>query len=321
MQYHILVPDNVHKSALAVLNAAEGVKVTAPGQMTRADLLAAVPDADALIIRSASKVDAEVLAVATKLKAVARAGVGVDNVDVAEASRRGVVVMNTPDGNTIATAEHTFALMLALARHIPQAHISMREGKWDRKSFMGVELRGKTLGLVGFGRIGRAVAKRAIAFEMQVVAYDPYIPADIAADLGVELVTLDEIYARADFISLHTVLTDETRDLINRESIAKMKPGVRIIDAARGALVHEGDLADAIKAGKVAGAAMDVFPQEPPPPDDPLIGLPRVIHTPHLAASTDEAQIAVAVEAAHLILDGLLKQDWRNVVNREVLNK
>ena len=321
MTYHVVVPDSVHPSAVDVLKQASGLEFVAPGQMSRADLIAAVPAADALIIRSASKIDAEVLANASSLKMIARAGVGVDNVDIPEATRRGVVVMNTPDGNTISTAEHTFGLMLALARHIPQAHATMLAGKWDRKSFMGVELRGKTLGVVGFGRIGRAVAKRALAFEMTVITADPYIPADVAADLGVELVALDDLYARADFISLHSLLNDETRNMINRDSIAKMKPGVRIVDAARGALINEADLAEAIKSGQVAGAALDVFAQEPPPADDPLIGLPGVIHTPHLAASTTDAQIVVAVEAAQLVVDALTKGEFRNVVNPAVLKR
>lgn len=321
MTYHVVVPDSVHPSAVDVLKQASGLEFVAPGQMSRADLIAAVPAADALIIRSASKIDAEVLANASSLKMIARAGVGVDNVDIPEATRRGVVVMNTPDGNTISTAEHTFGLMLALARHIPQAHATMLAGKWDRKSFMGVELRGKTLGVVGFGRIGRAVAKRALAFEMTVITADPYIPADVAADLGVELVALDDLYARADFISLHSLLNDETRNMINRDSIAKMKPGVRIVDAARGALINEADLAEAIKSGHVAGAALDVFAQEPPPADDPLIGLSGVVHTPHLAASTTDAQIVVAVEAAQLVVDALTKGEYRNVVNPAVLER
>lgn len=321
MTYTVLVPDNVHPSALDVLNAASDLNIVAPGQMSRAELLAALPDADALIIRSASKIDAEALAAATKLKMIARAGVGVDNVDIPDATNRGIVIMNTPDGNTISTAEMTFGLMLALARQIPQAHATMLAGKWDRKSFMGVELRGKTLGVVGFGRIGRAVAKRALAFEMTVIAFDPYIPADVAADLGVELVDLDTIYERSDFISLHAVLTDETRDMINTQTIAKMKPGVRIIDAARGALINEPDLADALKSGKVAGAALDVYPTEPPPADDPLIGLPNVVHTPHLAASTEDAQIVVAVDAAKLIVEALATGKYNNVVNPAVLNK
>ncbi len=319
MNYTVLVPDNVHPSALDVLNAASDLEIIAPGQMNRAELLAALPSADALIIRSASKIDAEALAAATKLKMIARAGVGVDNVDIPVATERGIVIMNTPDGNTISTAEMTFGLMLALARQIPQAHATMLAGKWDRKSFMGVELRGKTLGVVGFGRIGRAVAKRALAFEMTVIAFDPYIPADVAADLGVELVDLEQIYTRSDFISLHTVLTDETRDMINKDTIARMKPGVRIVDAARGALVNEADLAEALKSGKVAGAALDVYPTEPPPADDPLIGLPNVVHTPHLAASTEDAQIVVAVDAAKLIVEALATGKYNNVINPAAL--
>jgi D-3-phosphoglycerate dehydrogenase len=319
MTFHVLIPDSVHASALDVFSGHPEIRVSAPGQMKRDETLAAIGEADALIIRSATKVDAEMIAAAAKLRAIARAGVGVDNVDVKAASARNIVVMNTPEGNTIATAEETFALMLALARQIPQSHGSLREGRWDRKSYMGTELRGKTLGIVGFGRIGRAVAKRALAFEMAVIAYDPYIPPDLAADLGVALVGLDDIYRQADYITLHTVLNDETREMIRAENIAKMKPGVRIINAARGALIHEGDLAEALKSGRVAGAALDVYAQEPPPADHPLIGLANVVHTPHLAASTEEAQVAVAIEAAHLIAEGLLKGQWRNVVNPDVL--
>lgn len=319
MSYHILVPDSVNEKALELLHAVDAFVVTAPGQMNADQLLAAIGEADALIIRSASKVTAEVLARAERLKIIARAGVGVDNVDVNAATARGIIVVNTPDGNTIATAEHAFGLMLALARHIPQSHASMREGKWDRKSYMGVELRGKTLGIVGFGRIGRAVAKRALAFEMTVVASDPYISAEYAASVGVELVPLADLLRRSDFITLHTLLTDDTRDLLNRETLATCKKGVRIIDAARGALVNEADLAEAIKSGHVAGAALDVYAQEPPQPDNPLIGLPGVIHTPHLAASTEDAQIVVAVEAAQLIVAALTQGEYRNVVNPEAV--
>ncbi|MBI5667490.1 MAG: phosphoglycerate dehydrogenase [Chloroflexi bacterium] len=318
--YHILVPDSVHPSAVEILQAA-GLNVTAPGQMKRADTLAAIADADALIIRSATKADAELILAAPKLKVIARAGVGVDNVDLDAATKQGIAVMNTPEGNTIATAEHTFGLMLALARHIPQAHASMQQKQWDRKSYMGVELRGKTLGIVGFGRIGRAIARRAQAFDMKVIAHDPYIPMDIAEDFGVELVSLDTLFARADFITLHSVITDETRHMVNRDSIARMKPGVRIINAARGALINEADLAEAIKSGHVAGAALDVYGEEPPPPDHPLVGLPNVIDTPHLAASTEEAQVAVAVEAAHLVVNALTKGEYKNVVNPEALRK
>lgn len=319
MPHKVLIPDAVHPSALAVFDGVADIEVTSNGQMSRADLLAALPNAEGLIIRSASKIDAEALAAATNLKFIARAGVGVDNVDIPVATGRKIVIMNTPDGNTISTAEHAFGLMLALARHIPQAHGKLTGGVWDRKSFNGVELRGKTLGVVGFGRIGRAIAKRAQAFEMTVIAYDPYIPADVAADLGVELVSLDDIYKRSDFITLHAVLTDETRDMIRAENIAKMKKGVRIVNAARGALINEDDLAEAIKSGQVAGAALDVFQQEPPQEHNPLINLPGVIHTPHLAASTDDAQITVAVEAAQLIRDALLKGEYKNVINPDSL--
>jgi D-3-phosphoglycerate dehydrogenase len=318
MTFHVLIPDAVHPSAVQLLQQA-GLNVTAPGQMKRDETLVAIAEADALIIRSATKADAALINAANKLKVIARAGVGVDNVDLDAASARRIAVMNTPDGNTVATAEFAFGLMLALARHIPQAFDSLNAGKWDRKSFMGVELRGKTLGIVGFGRIGRAVAKRAQAFEMSVIAHDPFIPADYAQDLGVELVDLETLYARADFISLHSVITDETREMINRETLARMKRGVRIVNAARGALINETDLAEAIKSGQVAGAALDVYAEEPPPAGHPLIGLPGVIDTPHLAASTEEAQVAVAVEAAQLVADALLKGAYKNVVNPVVL--
>lgn len=322
MTYHILVPDNVHPRAVEVLKAA-GDKITyaADGQITRDALLAAVPEADALVIRSAHKIDAEVLNAAPKLKIIARAGVGVDNVDIPRATELGIVVVNTPDGNTISTAEHTFGLMLALARNIPQAHESMSAGRWDRKLYGGVELRRKTLGLVGFGRIGRAVAKRALAFEMIVIAYDPFITADLAADLGVTLVSLAELFQRSDFISLHALLTPDNREMINRDSLASMKRGVRIIDAARGALINEADLAEALQSGQVAGAALDVYAEEPPKPDNPLLRLPNVVHTPHLAASTEDAQVTVSVDAAQLVVDALLQGDFRNVVNPAVLDK
>lgn len=321
MTYHILVPDNVHASAVEVLKAAgDQISYAANGQITREALLAAVPEANALVIRSAHKIDAEVLNAAPKLRIIARAGVGVDNVDIPHATELGIVVVNTPDGNTISTAEHTFGLMLALARHIPQAHESMNAGKWDRKSYSGVELRGKTLGIVGLGRIGRAVAKRALAFEMHVIAFDPYLEADVAADLGVTLVSMDELFRSSDFISLHALLTPENREMINRESLAKMKKGVRIVDAARGALVNEADLAEALQSGQVAGAALDVYAEEPPSPDNPLLHLPNVVHTPHLAASTEDAQITVSVDAAKLVVDALLNGQLANVVNPAVLD-
>ncbi len=318
MTFHVLVPDSVNKKAVEILEQA-GFKVTAPGQMKREETLAAIADADALIIRSATKADAALINASTKLKAIARAGVGVDNVDLDAASAKKIAVMNTPAGNTVATAEFAFGLMLALARHIPQSFVSMQAGKWDRKSYQGVELRGKTLGIVGYGRIGQAIGNRAAAFDMNVLAYDPYIPADVVSKLGGELVTLDELLAQSDFITLHSVITDETRGMINAANIAKMKKGVRIVNAARGALINDADLAEALKSGQVAGAALDVYNEEPPPAGHPLIGLPNVIHTPHLAASTDEAQVAVAIEAAELIVAALQKNEFKNVVNADAL--
>lgn len=323
MTYHVLIPDNVHPAALEVLREAQGITFDAPGKLSRADLLEQVKQAHALIIRSGVRVDAEVFEAAPRLKCVARAGVGVDNVDLEEATRRGVIVMNTPGGNTTATVEYTLALMLALARHIPQAHASLEAGRWDRKAFMGTELRGKTLGIVGFGRIGSGVARRARAFEMRVVAYDPFCDGRMtarAAEIGVEMTDLETLFADSDFISLHAALTESSRGMINRQSLARMKKGVRIINAARGALIVEDDLAEAIREGHVAGAALDVYSEEPPPADHPLIGLPGVIHTPHLAASTAEAQVAVAVEAARLIVNALLQGETRNVVNPDVLS-
>ncbi|MCU0480151.1 MAG: hypothetical protein MUE54_02935 [Anaerolineae bacterium] len=318
MTYHILALDNVDKKAIELLEKTEGFKVTA-GNLPREEVIKLLPDADAMVIRSTTQADAELLAHATKLKAIARAGVGVDNVDLEEATKRGIVVMNTPDGNTIATAEFALGLMLALARHIPAGHSSLSANKWDRKSFVGVELRGKTLGIVGFGRIGRAVAKRALAFEMTVLAYDPFIPADVVRDLGVEPVDLDELYAKSDFITLHSVITDSSKEMINKASLAKMKKGVRIINAARGALINDTDLAEAIKSGQVGGVAADVFTVEPPPTDHPLLNLPNVLHTPHLAASTTDAQVNVGIDAAQEIVDALTKGEFKNVCNPMVL--
>lgn len=319
MANKVLIPDNVHELAIQKLNEYEGLTITTPGKLSQDELIAQVTDANALIIRSGVTITPEVFGAAKELKAIARAGVGVDNIDLDAATEHGVVVMNTPDGNTISTAEHTFGLMLALARHIPQGDASLKAGRWDRKELMGVELRRKTLGLVGFGRIGQAMAKRAVAFEMTVIAYDPFVQAAVFADLGVESVSLDDLYSRADFISLHAPLIDDTRQMINAEALNKMKDGVRIVNAARGALINDADLADAIKSGKVAGAAVDVYETEPPPADHPLVGLDGVIDTPHLAASTIDAQITVAVEAAELIANALLNGEYANVVNAAVL--
>jgi D-3-phosphoglycerate dehydrogenase len=320
MTYHVVIADNLDPVAVEVLQAGSAFRIT-NGPLSREQTAAALADADALVVRSATKVNAELLAAAPALKVVARAGAGVDNIDVAAATGRGVAVMNTPGGNTIAAAELTFALMLAMARHVPAAVQSLREGRWDRKAFTGTELRGKTLGIVGLGRIGQAVAVRAQAFEMETIAYDPYQPPEVFERLKTPAVALDDLLARSDYITLHAPAGEETRHLINADSIARMKDGVRIVNAARGTLIDPAALAAAIRAGKVAGAAVDVYSTEPPPADDPLIGLDGVVHTPHLGASTWEAQVTVGVQAAEQIRDALLKGEFRNVVNPDVLKK
>ena len=319
MAFHVLVPDDVNQKAIDLLERRAGIRVTAPGKMERRALLESLADVDALVIRSAVRADAELIEAAPRLKAIARAGVGVDNVDLLKATANGVIVMNTPGGNTISTAEHVFGLMLALARHIPQGHQSLAAGRWERKSFIGGELKGKTLGIIGLGRIGQALALRAQAFDMTVIACDPYLPPAAADAIDVALIGLEEVYARSDYLSLHALVTDETRHIIRADSIALMKDGIRIINAARGALVNSADLSIALQQGKVAGAALDVYEVEPPPPDYPLIGLPNVIHTPHLAASTIDAQITVAIEAAQLVADCLLHGKTANVCNPDVL--
>ncbi|GAB5491066.1 MAG: hypothetical protein Phog2KO_12810 [Phototrophicaceae bacterium] len=315
----VLIPDNVDQKAIDLLGKYDGLEVLAPGKLSQDDLIAQVGSANALIIRSGVKITPEVFEAAPNLKAIARAGVGVDNIDLEAATKHGVVVMNTPGGNTISTAEHTFGLMLALARHLPQGNSSLNEGRWDRKKYVGVELKGKTLGLLGFGRIGQAVAIRAKAFEMHVIAYDPFLIDDVFVNLGVERVDTDALYARADFITLHAPATEDTNGMINSDSIAKMKDGVRIVNAARGVLINDADLALGLESGKVAGVALDVYVEEPPAAEHPLLKFDNVINTPHLAASTTDAQVTVAVEAAELIADALLNQNYTNVVNKGVL--
>lgn len=278
--------------------------------------MARIGDLDALIVRSATKVTAKALAAATKLKVIGRAGVGVDNVNVEAATERGIVVMNTPGGNTISTAEHTFSLLLSLARKIPQAHASMAAGKWDRKSFEGTELCGKTLGIVGMGRIGGEVARRAIGFGMNVVAYDPYLVQSRARSLQVELADdLAALLARADFITVHMPMTAETKNILNAKTLAQCKKGVRIVNCARGGLVEEAALLEALKSGQVAGAALDVYEKEPPAEDFPFRALPNVVLTPHLGASTSEAQESVGIEIAHGVSDYLLNGIISNAVN------
>ncbi len=263
---------------------------------------------DALIVRSATKVTAELIAQAERLKVIGRAGVGVDNVDVDAATRRGIVVANAPESNVVSAAEHTIGLLVALARNIPQAHAALIEGRWERSKWGGVELADKTLGVLGFGRIGRQVARRALGLQMKVVAYDPFVPADRFRELGADSATFDDVLARADFLTLHLPLTDETRGVINADAIAKMRDGVRIVNAARGDLVDDDSLVAALESGKVAGAAIDVFVQEPY--SGPLLGAPNIVVTPHLAASTDEAQdragVIVAEQVAAALEGGLV---------------
>lgn len=310
----VFVADDVSESGLEPLRAA-GLTVVKQTGLTGPVLAQAVKDCEGLIVRSETKVTAELLANATNLRVIGRAGVGVDNIDVPAATIRGIVVMNAPDGNTITTAEHTIALLISLARSIPQANSSLKEGRWERKRFIGVELQGKTLGIVGLGRIGRVVASRARAMGMLIVAYDPFIAPDQARDLEIELVPLDEVYARADFLTVHTPLTAETRGLINREVLAAMKKGARIINCARGGLVDEDALYEAISNGSIAGAALDVFVQEPPSAEHPLLKLDQVIVTPHLGASTAEAQEGVALTVAEQMRDFLLTGALRGAVN------
>jgi D-3-phosphoglycerate dehydrogenase len=270
-------------------------------------------DADALIVRSATKVTAEVLAQAPRLRVVGRAGVGVDNVDVDAATRRGIVVANAPESNVISAAEHTVGLLVALARNIPQAHSAMREGRWERSKWGGVELADKTLGVLGFGRIGRQVARRAVGLQMKVVAYDPFVSSDRFRELGVERAEFDEVLAQADFVTLHLPLNDETRGLIGEAALAKMKDGIRLVNAARGELVDEEALLAALESGKVAAAALDVFGREPY--DGPLLAAPNVVVTPHLAASTDEAQDRAGVIVAEQVVAALEGGLVTNAVN------
>src|SRR5271155_192146 len=286
---------------------------------TKDTLHAEIADADALIVRSATKVTAELLDKAPRLRAVGRAGVGVDNIDLDAATTRGVLVMSTPGGNAISVAEHTFALLLALARQVPRLDKAMHEGKWEKSSAAGTEVRGKTLGLIGLGRIGSEVAIRADAFDMRVLGYDPYISEAAAREVQVELVPLDKLLAESDFISLHTALSAATQNLINAETLAKMKKGARIVNAARGELIDEAALADALKSGHLAGAALDVFVHEPPK-DSPLLGMASVIATPHVAGSTAEAQEEVGTQVAVQVKDYLAEGLIRNAVNLPALS-
>ncbi len=313
-QLKVFVADEVSDSGLQPLRDS-GISVEKRVGVGQDELRQALKDCAGLVVRSETKVTSDLMDSAPALRVVGRAGVGVDNIDVPAATERGIVVMNAPDGNTITTAEHTIALLIALARRIPQANTSLKSGRWERKTFIGVELQGKTLGVVGMGRIGRTVAARARAFGMKIVAYDPFIAPEQARDAEIELAPLDELFANSDFITVHTPLTPETRGVIGRDAFAKMKKGVRIINCARGGLVDETALYDAIKSGTVAGAALDVFAEEPPPSNHPLLMLDEVIVTPHLGASTTEAQEGVAFTVAEQMRDYLLSGALRGAVN------
>ena len=314
MTIKIFVADDVSESGLEPLRAA-GFDVEKRPGLAASELREALKDCEGLIVRSETKVTSDLLDAANNLRVIGRAGVGVDNIDVTAATIRGVVVMNAPDGNTITTAEHTIAMLISLARSIPQASSSLKSGSWDRKKFIGVELQGKTLGIVGLGRIGRVVASRARAMGMLIVAYDPFIAPEQARDLEIELAPLDEVFSRADFLTVHTPLTSETRGLVDRDAFSKMKPGARIINCARGGLVDEDALYEAITNGAIAGAALDVFSQEPPPADHKLLQLEQVIVTPHLGASTKEAQEGVAFTVAEQMRDFLMTGALRGAVN------
>jgi D-3-phosphoglycerate dehydrogenase len=313
-QNKIFVADDVSDSGLQPLRAA-GFTVEKRIGLAGDKLREALAGCEGLVVRSETKVTSSLMEQLPALRVVGRAGVGVDNIDVPAATARGIVVMNAPDGNTITTAEHTIALLVALARSVPQANSSLKSGKWERKRFIGVELQGKTLGIVGLGRIGRGVASRARGLGMNIVAFDPFVAPEQARDLEIEAVPLDEVFARADFLTVHTPLTPETRGIVGVEAFAKMKKGVRIVNCARGGLVDEQALHDAITSGIVAGAALDVFAQEPPPADHPLLALEQVIATPHLGASTTEAQEGVAFTVAEQMRDYLLSGALRGAVN------
>jgi D-3-phosphoglycerate dehydrogenase len=308
----VLVSDSLSEKGIEILE--KGTEVDVRTGMSPEELKACIGEYDALVVRSQTQVTEEVIEAAENLKIIGRAGVGVDNIDVEAATQRGIIVINAPEGNMISAAEHTIAMMMAMSRNIPQANQSMRAGKWDRKLFMGVEVRGKTLGVVGLGRIGTEVAKRAQGMEMNIMAYDPFISEERAADLGVKLTTVEDIVSNADYITVHTPLTKDTRNLIDREEFEKVKPGVRIINCARGGIINEKALAEAVASGKVAAAAIDVFTSEPPT-GSPLLELDNIIVTPHLGASTKEAQVNVAVDVAEQIINFNQGLPVKNAIN------
>jgi len=309
----ILISDNLAPEGITIFKEA-GMEVDARTSTPAEELAGMIGEYDGLVIRSATKVTEGLLKHAARLKVVGRAGTGLDNVDIAAASRKGIVVMNTPGGNTITTAEHTLAMIMSMCRNIPEATASLKIGKWEKKKFTGIELYGKTLGVIGLGNIGKNLAQRARSLGMNVIGYDPYMTEEMARSLGVSLVSLDEIYAQSDIITVHTPLSPETRYLINSETISRMKNGVRLVNCARGGIIKEADLLEALKSGKVAGAALDVFENEPPL-GNPLLQLENVVVTPHLGASTSEAQVNVAVMVAKQMVEYLKTGVARNARN------
>lgn len=311
----ILISDKLDKQGLEILSATPGVEVDNNPGLSPDELKKIIGNYEGLVIRSGTKVTADLLEAAHALRIIGRAGIGVDNVDVEAASKRGVIVSNTPGGNNVTTGEHAISMMLACARDIPQANATLRAGDWKRSSFVGVEVTGKTIGVIGLGNIGAIVADRAKGLRMNVIGFDPFVTAEAAARLGIDLVTLDEMYARADFISIHTPLTKDTRGLIGAESIAKMKKGIRIVNCARGGIIDEAALLAALDSGQVGGAALDVFENEPPAKDDPLVMHPKVVATPHLGASTGEAQLNVAIAVAEQVRDFFIDGTIRNAIN------
>ena len=318
----IIICDPISPKGIALLQQRPEFNVVVlPKRLSEAELLPLVADATALVVRSETKVTKNIIAAAKQLRVVGRAGVGVDNVDIDASTQNGVVVMNTPGGNTVTTAELSFTMLLCLARKVPQAAATMVAGKWDRKLFQGVELQGKTLGILGMGRIGTEVAKRAIAFGMRVVAYDPYLTEDRARAIGAEFAAdLDHVYREADFITVHMPVTKETKEMLNAAAFAKMKPGVKIVNCARGEIICEADLIAALESNKVAGAALDVFAVEPLPADHPYRKQANLILTPHLGASTEEAQEKCGIEVAEVIAGYLLTGEVRNAVNLPYLD-
>ena len=312
--FKILVADSLAEEGINILKSSKDFIVDVKVGLKPPDLKAIVGDYDALVVRSATKVTQEVIEAGAKLKIIGRAGVGLDNVDLKAATAKGIIVMNTPGGNTISTAEHTMSMILSLSRSIPQADQSMKKNEWRRKDFMGVELYNKTIGIIGLGRIGTEVAKRCLSFSMRVKAYDPFLSKEVADQLGVELMKLDDLYKNADYITVHVPLTEETTGMIGDKQFEMMKPGARVINCARGGIIDEAALGRALESGKVAGAALDVYVEEPPK-DLKLAKFNNVVLTPHLGASTEEAQINVAIEVAHQISDALLGRGIRNAAN------